>query len=78
MYEKLFATGMIGSVEIKNRIVMPPMGTSLSSFTGEATDEVIRYYEERAKGGCGLNDYLEPGNGPDGDIEHHTEIPLPS
>ena len=54
MYEKLFATGMIGSVEIKNRIVMPPMGTSLSSFTGEATDEVIRYYEERAKGGCGL------------------------
>lgn len=23
-------------------------------------------------------DYLEPGNGPDGDIEHHTEIPLPS
>ncbi|WP_241165362.1 phage tail terminator protein, partial [Escherichia coli] len=23
-------------------------------------------------------DYLEPGNGPDGDIEHHTEITLPS
>ncbi|STM31149.1 phage protein [Escherichia coli] len=23
-------------------------------------------------------DYLDPGNGPDGDIEHHTEIPLPS
>ncbi|ENM3555828.1 hypothetical protein AB7D59_005040, partial [Escherichia coli] len=22
-------------------------------------------------------DYLEPGNGPDGDIEHHTEITLP-
>lgn len=54
MYTKLFETGNIGSVEIKNRIVMPPMGTSLSSFTGEATDEVIRYYEERAKGGCGL------------------------
>ncbi|HHF8806087.1 TPA: hypothetical protein ACPTWD_004566, partial [Escherichia coli] len=23
-------------------------------------------------------DYLEPGNGPDGDIEHHTKITLPS
>ncbi len=23
-------------------------------------------------------DYLDPGNGPDGDIEHHTEITLPS
>ncbi|EMQ3496391.1 hypothetical protein WE673_001427 [Escherichia coli O16:H32] len=23
-------------------------------------------------------DYLEPGNGPDGDIEHHTVITLPS
>ena len=23
-------------------------------------------------------DYLEPGNGPDGDIEHHTEVTLPS
>ena len=23
-------------------------------------------------------DYLDPGNGSDGDIEHHTEIPLPS
>ncbi len=22
-------------------------------------------------------DYLDPGNGPDGDIEHHTEITLP-
>ncbi len=54
MYTKLFEPGNIGRAEIKNRIVMPPMGTSLSSFTGEATDEVIRYYEERAKGGCGL------------------------
>ena len=23
-------------------------------------------------------DYFDPGNGPDGDIEHHTEITLPS
>ena len=30
------------------------MGTSLATSTGEASDEIIKYYEERAKGGCGL------------------------
>lgn len=53
-YEKLFSKGKINQLTLKNRIVMAAMGTSLSSFTGEATDEAIRYYEERAKGGCGL------------------------
>ncbi len=53
-YEAIFSKGQIGKLEIKNRIVMPAMGTSLASFTGEASDEIIRYYEERAKGGCGL------------------------
>lgn len=53
-YEKLFTKGKIGKLEIKNRIVMPAMGTNLASYTGEASDEIIRYYEERAKGGCGL------------------------
>jgi 2,4-dienoyl-CoA reductase-like NADH-dependent reductase (Old Yellow Enzyme family)/thioredoxin reductase len=53
-YQKLFSKGKIGSLELKNRIVMPAMGTNLASYTGEASDEIIRYYEERAKGGCGL------------------------
>lgn len=53
-YENLFSTGRIGKLEIKNRIVMPAMGTSLASSTGEASDEIIKYYEERAKGGAGL------------------------
>lgn len=53
-YEKLFTKGKIGDLEIKNRIVMPAMGTNLASYNGEASDEIIRYYEERAKGGCGL------------------------
>lgn len=51
---KLFTPNHIGNLEIKNRIVMPAIGTSLASSTGEASDEIIRYYEERAKGGCGL------------------------
>lgn len=53
-YEKLFSKGHIGNLQIKNRIVMPAMGTSLATSTGEASDEIIKYYEERAKGGCGL------------------------
>ncbi len=53
-YENLFSKGKIGKLEMKNRIVMPPMGTGLASSTGEVTNELVRYYEERAKGGCGL------------------------
>lgn len=53
-YERLFSKGRIGKLELKNRIVMPAMGTSFAAYTGEASDEIIRYYEERAKGGCGL------------------------
>ena len=53
-YTKLFEPGKIGNVVIKNRIAMPPMGTGLALHNGEASDEIIRYYEERAMGGCGL------------------------
>ena len=53
-YEKLFSRGRIGNLELKNRIVMPPMGTSMACANGEASDRIIRYYEERAKGGCAL------------------------
>ena len=54
MYEKLFSRGRIGNLELKSRIVMPPMGTSMAAMNGEASDRIIRYYEERAKAGCGL------------------------
>lgn len=53
-YNHLFSTGKIGNLTLKNRIVMPPMGTNLSDPDGEITDRQIRYYEERAKGGVGL------------------------
>ena len=33
---------------------MPPMGTNLAGPEGEVTDQLIAYYEERAKGGTGL------------------------
>lgn len=53
-YPLLFSEGSIGSVVLKNRAVMPAIGTSLATSSGEASQELIRYYEERAKGGCGL------------------------
>ena len=53
-YEKLFQRGRIGNLELKNRIVMPPMGTGMACASGEASDRIIRYYAERAKAGCGL------------------------
>ncbi|MFS0862603.1 FAD-dependent oxidoreductase [Fredinandcohnia sp. 179-A 10B2 NHS] len=53
-YHYLFQRGKIGSLLLKNRIVMPAMGTRLAGPNGEVNDHLIAYYEERAKGGTGL------------------------
>ncbi|WP_042459928.1 NAD(P)/FAD-dependent oxidoreductase [Neobacillus dielmonensis] len=53
-YSHLFETGNIGSLTLKNRVVMPAMGTNLAGVNGEVTEHQIAYYEERAKGGTGL------------------------
>lgn len=54
MYEKLFSEGQIGSVTLKNRLVMSPMGIGLANLDGTPSDDMIAYYEARAIGGCGL------------------------
>lgn len=53
-FPHVFNEGKIGELLLKNRIIMPGMGTGLASSNGEVTDQLIRYYEERAKGGTGL------------------------
>ncbi len=53
-YEKLFTPIKIGKVEIKNRIAMAPMLMDFGQFDGRTTDQLMNYYEERAKGGTGL------------------------
>ena len=53
-YEKLFTPIKIGSVEIRNRICMAPMLMGFGQIDGKATDQLMDYYEERAKGGTGL------------------------
>ncbi len=44
----------IGNCEIKNRIVMSPMLMGFGQFDGCVTEQLMDYYEERAKGGTGL------------------------
>jgi 2,4-dienoyl-CoA reductase-like NADH-dependent reductase (Old Yellow Enzyme family)/thioredoxin reductase len=54
VYPSLFSPKKVGKIEIKNRIVMPPMGTSLCYSTGELSTNIIEWYKERARGGVGL------------------------
>lgn len=54
MYKNLLSPIKIGSCEIKNRFVMPPMDNELGNLDGTVSDKVIAYFEARAKGGFGL------------------------
>ncbi len=49
----LFEKTRIGTMKLKNRIVMGPMSTTGES-DGAYSMEAIHYFTERAKGGCGL------------------------
>lgn len=40
----------IRSLNLRNRIVMPPMATNLATVNGEVTDALIDHYVKRAKG----------------------------
>jgi 2,4-dienoyl-CoA reductase-like NADH-dependent reductase (Old Yellow Enzyme family)/thioredoxin reductase len=51
---KLSEPIQIGSTELKNRLVMPPMVTNFASETGAVTQRLIDYHVERAKGMVGL------------------------
>lgn len=44
----------IGSLSIKNRIIMEAMGNALSELDGSMSEADIAFYTERAKGGVGL------------------------
>jgi 2,4-dienoyl-CoA reductase-like NADH-dependent reductase (Old Yellow Enzyme family)/thioredoxin reductase len=53
-YKPLLEPITIGGVQIKNRFVMPAMGTNYADQNGSVTDQMINYYTARAKGGFGL------------------------
>jgi 2,4-dienoyl-CoA reductase-like NADH-dependent reductase (Old Yellow Enzyme family)/thioredoxin reductase len=54
MTEMLFSECEVAGLTLKNRLVMPAMGTGLPDHDGYVTEETIAYYERRARGGVGL------------------------
>ena len=53
-YSALLEPGRIGSLELRNRIVLGPMGTNFAEADGRCGERIQGYYEERARGGAGL------------------------
>ena len=53
-YDVLFTPFKIGKMEVKNRIVLSPMGLNCAHPDGTIADDEIYYFEERARGGTGL------------------------
>lgn len=53
-YAPLFEPGRIGTLELKNRIIMAPMGDNYSTPDGFCTERVEAYFEARARGGAAL------------------------
>ena len=52
--ERLFSPIRIGSMDVRNRLVMSPMTTDYGTADQRPSDRLIRYLEARAKGGVGL------------------------
>ena len=54
MLKHLLSPTRIGSMQLRNRMAMAPMGVELVEADGHVREPVVRYYEERARGGAGL------------------------
>ena len=50
-YDVLFTPFKIRNMDVKNRIVMAPMGLNAARPDGTIADDEIDYFEERARGG---------------------------
>lgn len=54
-YKALFSPIQVNKLIIKNRIVMGPIGNiNMCDETGRPSPKMLKYFEERAKGGVGL------------------------
>jgi 2,4-dienoyl-CoA reductase (NADPH2) len=53
-FARLLSPGRIGTMELRNRIVMCPMGNLLPNEDGTIGDNEAAYFEERARGGAAL------------------------
>jgi len=61
---KLFESGRIGNLRLKNKIVASPVTTNFATVKGAVTDRIIAHYEEKARGGAALivveGTYIDP------------------
>jgi 2-enoate reductase len=54
-YAALFSPITVNRLTIKNRLMMAPMGNiDMCEETGRPNEMMLKYFEERAKGGVGL------------------------
>lgn len=53
-YKNIFKPLTVKQMTIKNRVIMPPMGSNYGGQNGEFEEAHMDYYEQRAKGGTGL------------------------
>lgn len=53
-FDNLLQPGRIGNMEVRNRIVMAPMGSNFAEADGTCGERIQAYYEARAAGGAGL------------------------
>ena len=50
-FPHLMSPGRIGSMTLRNRIIMSPMGSNLAEPDGFCGERIARYYAARAEGG---------------------------
>jgi 2,4-dienoyl-CoA reductase-like NADH-dependent reductase (Old Yellow Enzyme family)/thioredoxin reductase len=53
-FSHLFSSFQLLGLSVKNRIVMAPIDTNLADDQGNVTDDLLAFYERRAKGGVGI------------------------
>ena len=53
MFEKLFSPIKIKRMEMKNRVILPAMGTKFAGKASYVTPQLVNYHLARVKGGCG-------------------------
>jgi 2,4-dienoyl-CoA reductase-like NADH-dependent reductase (Old Yellow Enzyme family)/thioredoxin reductase len=81
-YPKLFSKAKIGTLKLKNRLVMPPMVRNYADTSGKATDRYVEHINRIAYGGVGLlileASYISPeGKGFKNELGVHSDTCIP-
>lgn len=53
-HSPLFEPGRIGRMELRNRLLVSPMGSNFAEADGHCGERIQAYYEARARGGASL------------------------